>query len=102
MLSVVCTALNVLCHVSQTASFVLSSFRNFGGTSGLKLKSEEYFTAMKAKDEHMSTLSMCDTTFADDLIREMQLQASLGPSDLVISQGSQHYTPEDFSYGVAS
>lgn len=57
---------------------------------------------MKAKDEHMSTLSMCDTTFADDLIREMQLQASLGPSDLVISQGSQHYTPEDFSYGVAS
>jgi hypothetical protein len=102
MLSVICTSLNVLCHISQSAFFALSSFRSIGAVSGLKVKSDECCKAMKAKDEHISTLSACDATFANEFLREMQVQANLGPSDLAMSRGSKDYTPEEFNYSIAS
>lgn len=95
MLSVICTSLNVLCHISQTASFALSSFESIGAASGLRVKSEECSKAMKAKDEHIATLSMCNSTFADEFSREMQVQAILGPSNLAAGQSSKDYISED-------
>ena len=80
MLSVICTSLNVLSHISQTAAFVLSSFRNIAGTAKLKIKCDEFEGVLNASGEQLSMLASCDTTFIDEFLREMQIQARLGPS----------------------
>ena len=98
MLSVICTALNVLCHISQTATFALSSPETIGAASGLRVKSKECGSVMKAKDEQLFTLSICNVTFANEFSRETQVQAILGPSDLAAAQGSKAYTPEYFNF----
>jgi hypothetical protein len=82
MLSVIHSSLNVLCQVSQTASFVLSSCREASSTAKLKIRSDVYHKPITTRAEHLSTLSACDSTFIDEFLQEMQVQAALGQSHL--------------------
>lgn len=102
MLSVICSSLTILCQISQTASFVLSSFRIIGNAAGLKIKNDELNETKKAKAQDVPTLAACDPTFIDGFLREMQVQASLTPSNLAVGRGTKGYTPEDFNYSIAS
>jgi hypothetical protein len=82
MLSVIHISLNVLSQISQTASFVLSSFRHDCSTTKLKIRSDDYHKPIMAREEHLSTISACDPNFIDEFLQEMQVQASLGSSQI--------------------
>jgi hypothetical protein len=79
MLSVIWGSLRVLSHISETAGFVLASFRNIADAARLKIRCDEVQGLLTAEDQHVAMLGACDATFIDEFLREMQIQARLGP-----------------------
>ncbi len=80
MLSVIVTALKVICQVSVTASYVLTSFHQICLERNINLSGNDHFSPISAKPEHLSILSMCDSNFVDEFLQEMQIQASVDSS----------------------
>ena len=59
---------------------MLASFRNIANAAKLRIKCNDYQSLLPASEEHLSMLQTCDATFIDEFLKEMQIQARLGPS----------------------
>lgn len=76
MMAVIVTALAILCQISVTALYVLTSLRRLSAKHKLNLRSIPEYSPLSARSEHVSLLRMCDRDFIDEFLQEMQIQSS--------------------------
>lgn len=79
MLSFVFSALTVLCAISVSASFVLSSLTHIASSDGLKIKTDNQSSAdgLVARQKDIQLLSRCDTQYVGEFLREAQIQTNM-------------------------
>lgn len=84
MLSVLFGVLTILSSISVTASLVLASFKRLNLEEDLQIKLDVQYSAMgpTAGLQDARVLSECDPLFFNEVLREAQLQANLGPFSL--------------------